>query len=378
MVKILFVLQFFNKFLHYSKSERRGIIVLVSLIFVTLLFNKLLPFLFPAEPLEITISDYSDSKLESDSSPTTHTLFAFNPNTITKDSLILLGLSAKAANNWINYRNKIGDFRSAKDVKKLYSLDAITYERIAPYFIFNNEKSSPSSKATPESKTPISYFQFDPNTADKSQLIELGIPQKAASTIINYRSKGGKFHKAEDLLKIYGFPKDVYRNLEPYIIIPTTEQNNEKETEKTTTKNEYKKEKAVNVTININTAAPEGWQKLNGIGPAYSKRIVKFRDALGGFYSTQQIAETYGLPDSVFQKIAPQLQIDPSFQCAKININTASIDELKAHPYIDRKKASILFNYRKNHGPFNNIDDVKKVKVMKEKDIQKLKAYLEY
>jgi len=112
--------------------------------------------------------------------------------------------------------------------------------------------------------------------------------------------------------------------------------------------------------FDINLADTTAFIALSGIGSKLAERIVKFREKLGGFYSIEQIGEVYGLADSVFQKIRPFFLLSP-FTVRKININTATLDELKSHPYIRWAIANPVIAYRNEHGPFAKIEDLKKV-----------------
>jgi competence ComEA-like helix-hairpin-helix protein len=114
---------------------------------------------------------------------------------------------------------------------------------------------------------------------------------------------------------------------------------------------------------------------LPGIGSKLAVRIVTFREKLGGFYSVEQIGETYGLPDSTFQKIKQYLKLDNS-SVKKININTASIDEMKTHPYIKYSIANPIIAYRNEHGAFSKIEDIKKVMAVTDEIYKKIAPYL--
>ncbi|MEK7256097.1 MAG: helix-hairpin-helix domain-containing protein, partial [Bacteroidota bacterium] len=117
--------------------------------------------------------------------------------------------------------------------------------------------------------------------------------------------------------------------------------------------------------------------KLKGIGTFYAKRIVNFREKLGGFYSIQQVGETFGLPDSTFQKIQPLLQASPVFR--KIKVNAATLEELKSHPYFSNFQATVLFNYRQQHGNFTNLESLKKIAAaFKDSDWERLEPYLSF
>ena len=126
----------------------------------------------------------------------------------------------------------------------------------------------------------------------------------------------------------------------------------------------------------MNQATVDDWQTLRGIGPYYAKKIVNFRDKLGGFYSIEQIGTTYGLKDSTFQVVKPFLDLSPVLR--KIKINDADIEELKKHPYIKWQQAKTITKYRENHGAFTSIYDVGKVGVFTENGLSQLKPYLEF
>jgi competence ComEA-like helix-hairpin-helix protein len=109
--------------------------------------------------------------------------------------------------------------------------------------------------------------------------------------------------------------------------------------------------------IDVNNADTTAFISLPGIGSKLAARIITFREKLGGFYSVEQIGETYGLPDSTFQKIKQWLKLD-NLSVKKININTATVDEMKAHPYIKYGLANPIVAYRNEHGAFSKIEDI--------------------
>ncbi len=236
----------------------------------------------------------------------------------------------------------------------------------------------------------VELFHFDPNEIGKEDWVRLGVPLRTAQTILNYRSKGGKFFKKDDLRKVYGLREEDFERLEPYIKISSekpgwasreNEFDQQSDKPRYTEQNEHErssyvsKREAVQVSIDINKATQEEWQQLSGIGPSFSKRIVNFREKLGGFATVEQVGEVFGLPDSTFKKILPYLKPSPVFK--QISLNTATLDELKSHPYINNLQATILFNYRQQHGAFQNMEALKKAAVgFKENDWEKLEPYL--
>ncbi|HMK26573.1 MAG TPA: helix-hairpin-helix domain-containing protein, partial [Chitinophagaceae bacterium] len=127
--------------------------------------------------------------------------------------------------------------------------------------------------------------------------------------------------------------------------------------------------------IDINSADTTALIALPGIGSKLAARIINFRDKLGGFYSVTQVGETFGLPDSTFQKIKQYLKLENT-STRKININTATVDELKAHPYIRWSLANPIVAYRNEHGPFSKVEDIKKVMAVTDEIYNKIAPYL--
>lgn len=223
---------------------------------------------------------------------------------------------------------------------------------------------------------PAQLFPFDPNTLSGEGWKKLGLRDKTIQTIRNYTSKGGRFRKPEDLQHIYGLNKREYERLLPYVnIAPTNTIAKEKsgflDAGKETTITKYQRYAVTDINIADTTA----FIALPGIGSKLAARIVNFRDKLGGFYSVEQVRETFGLPDSTFQKIKQYLQVTTPV-IKKININTATVDELKAHPYIRYLIGNPLVLYRKEHGPYSKPEDIKKVAVVTEAVFAKIAPYL--
>ncbi len=220
-------------------------------------------------------------------------------------------------------------------------------------------------------------FYFDPNILKADGWRKLGLKEKTIQTIQNYLSKGGKFRKPEDLQRVYGLRQNEYERLAPYIKIEDIVARKNFES---LTKTNSELQPTKNITsrysiIDINTADTTAFILLPGIGSKLAGRIVNFRDKLGGFYSVEQVKETFGLPDSTYQKIKQYLKLDnPSVK--KININTATIEELKAHPYIKYVLANPIVAYRTEHGFYSKVEDVKKVMVVTEEIYNKIVKYL--
>ena len=223
-------------------------------------------------------------------------------------------------------------------------------------------------------------FHFDPNTLSKEGWQNLGLRDKTIITIENYRKKGGQFRKSEDLQRIYGLGKNEYERLAPFIKIEETSKG--KTAEAKLERNPRTESQALvkplyrPLSVDINSADTSAFISLPGIGSKLAARIVTFRDKLGGFYSIEQVGETFGLPDSTFQKIKANLALKNN-AVKKININTATTDELKSHPYLKWNIANTVVAYRNEHGAFSTIEDIKKIMIITDDVYKKVAPYLE-
>lgn len=300
-------------------------------------------------------------------------LFHFDPNTATAETLTQLGLSPKVAATIVKYRERGGRFRSAGDLQKIYTLPEEDFERLRPFVRIEpatNGRSRP--KESDQASNLPELFPFDPNTASEADLLRLGLSRGLAARLLRYREKGGFFLDKAGFKKLYGLTEAEYARLEPYITIAKSEA----VVRPVAYSGGGVAKVNADVIIDINSATPDEWRQLPGIGAARAHKIVRYRDKLGGFTSAGQVAETYDLPDSVFQKIRPQLRVEmPVYR--QININTVSEAELRAHPYFNFKQAQLIVAYREQHGRFSSVNDIERIAAFTDRQwLEKVKPYL--
>lgn len=128
--------------------------------------------------------------------------------------------------------------------------------------------------------------------------------------------------------------------------------------------------------ININSADSIALRKLPGIGVKYSSRMVRYRNMLGGFHTKEQLLEVYGIDSVLFDRILPYLLIGQQ-DLRKININTCTEKNLKAHPYISNPVAKLVVKYREHHGFYQSLDELKSLPLIDEQLFRKIVVYLE-
>jgi competence ComEA-like helix-hairpin-helix protein len=208
-------------------------------------------------------------------------------------------------------------------------------------------------------------FDFDPNTIKRSQLKELGFSNSQIKVLLNYRKKGGVFYEKEDLLKIYGIKERQYKYLESYIKI----------------KNKLKEEvadsaqKETHIKVEINTANTEEILKLKGVGDSYAKRILKYRELLGGYIDKNQLLEVYGMDSSRFFMFSEQIAINDSL-IIKMNVNKVKFKTLLKHPYLNKYQVQSIMKYRELIGKFERIEQIYENNLLTKEDYFKIEPYI--
>ncbi|MDJ1502663.1 ComEA family DNA-binding protein [Xanthocytophaga agilis] len=226
-------------------------------------------------------------------------------------------------------------------------------------------------------------FNFNPNTISVTQWQQLGVPEFLATRISKYKNKGGVFHIKSDLKKIYDFPPVLYEQLYPYIQLPESmdrkmaEHFPEKKNDYKTDRYSIKKETAI-ARFDLNMADTNQLMAIKGIGPALSKRIIKYRDALGGFRALEQVHEVYGLDSLVVHELLKYAYLSERIPVKTLRINTASVEEIDAHPYISPKLAKIIVAYRQQHGAYHSVADLEKIKILDQTTLQKIIPYVSF
>jgi len=228
----------------------------------------------------------------------------------------------------------------------------------------------PADAATPPVKWSRNSI-FNPNEVTKDELLKAGCPERIAHNWSRYLEKGGRFRRVEDVRRIYGMTDALFEQIKPFVRLekmhvfsrpPKFGDRHERIMPRPCRE------------IDINQADSLDWESLPGIGTVLASRIVRFRERLGGFFSLDQVGETYGLQDSVFQKLKPCLRLSPPFR--KIPLNQATEEQLVAHPYISWKLARIIIAYRREHGPFQELRDLASIPALSPDDLKKLEPYL--
>ncbi len=234
-------------------------------------------------------------------------------------------------------------------------------------------------------------FQFDPNLLPDVEWRRLGLTDKQIRSIKKYESKGGKFRKKEDLKKMYCINEEQFLSLEPFINLSSQsiKQNEQNQFAQSDGEAGARNTSPValvplsfgegqgvrsSILIELNTADSAQLTTIKGIGAFYAKNIIKYRNSVGGFISKEQLLEIWKFDAEKLASIEKYITIDPS-KVKKLNITTCEAADLKGQ-YISWTLANGIVSYRKNHGKYKTVDEIKNTDLVDEETYRKIVPYL--
>lgn len=228
-------------------------------------------------------------------------------------------------------------------------------------------------------------FHFDPNTADSTRLLALGLAPWQVRNIYKYRARGGRFRRKEDLLKIYGMTGEQAEHLLPlvridpryqYITRQDKSNSGESKAPGKEPENPYPvrhkfREKTF---VDPNTADTALLQKIPGIGQGFAAMIVRRREQLGGYVSVKQLKEIRNLPDSLLE----WFRIAHPEQVRKLNLNRASLNQLRKHPYLNFYQCKVIVEHRRKYGTIRSLKDLSLYEEFPKQALDRLAPYCSF
>lgn len=248
----------------------------------------------------------------------------------------------------------------------------------------------------------VETFPFDPNTADSTQLLRLGLQPWQVRNIYKYRAHGGIYRCKEDFARLYGLTVKDYRRLEPYIRISNDYQpastlvegrrnvhderiaGRQKDTvrERTVggqrdTSHSYTPLYPVKLKdterVVLNTADTTQLKRVPGIGSYFARRIMRYGQQLGGYVSVDQLDEIEDFPEDAKKYFVIEQPV-----VRKVNVNQLTVQQLRRHPYINYFQAKEMVNYRRTKGPLHSLDELRLSRDFPPEAIRRLEPYVEF
>lgn len=271
----------------FTSRERNGIIVLLVIIAAISAFKVWITFHEPAEvnidneELISQITAFENLSAIHDEAQDdsyvfsveelyeTPKLFSFDPNTVTENELMQIGLNEKVVRTLLNYRRKGGRFYNREDLKKIYGMTIEEYERIEPYVIIE--------KQNERTNTRYSSLKIDLNQADSSALMRLrGIGPVLANRIVKYRALLGGYCNTEQLKEVYGISDSLFISLRQFV---------------------YADSSGIK-RININLTTEQHLSSHPYIGTYYAKGIIQYRQYVKKISGIQELFDNNLIPEN--------------------------------------------------------------------------------
>lgn len=217
---------------------------------------------------------------------------------------------------------------------------------------------------------------FDPNEADSADFVRLGLPPFMARNILRYREKGGVFRSVESFAKVYGLTEEQYETLKPYIRIGKAYLPPVQDTfllrQRAERADSLKALKYPEGTVvDLNKADTAELKKIPGIGSAYARQIVAYRNRLGGFYKVEQLQELSFLPEELNSWFTVEEKEHPH-----ILVNRWGVERLREHPYLNFYQSKVIVEHRKKYGRIENLSRLSLYEEFTEKDLERLAPYV--
>lgn len=283
----------------------------------------------------------------------------FDPNTVDYDALRALGLTEREAVGLLKFRASGKVFRIAEDVVLCYEIDDSLFRRLRPYIRIGRKyaiapQQYRTGRVVPVPEEPVP-FRIDTVTARYLRAIG-ALSKRQAEAFIRWRDQSG-FRDMEEVRACYVVSDSVATALEPYIIFAEPAGAD------------------ADLPIELNTADSATLRRVVGIGERTVVSIMRYRERLGGFVRAEQLAEVPGVMERNYERILKQIRVD-SCKIQKIDINFASPESMKGHPYLPRAVLNKILKHRQLKGGWSTIREMVEQDILTEDQAARLEPYL--
>jgi competence protein ComEA len=293
--------KFLKDYFSFTRSQKNGILVLISLIILIIIVRLALPhfrsnriqdfseFQEEISEFEKSLTDSSGAVPEKQTEDSGPGLFFFDPNTVSAADLERLDLSPFVIENIIKYREKGGKFVRKTDLMKIYGLDSADYQRLENYIqIKEPEKLSHKNEYRSENNEDR-FAPIPLNLSDSIDLIRIkGLGPVLSGRIVKYRKLLGGYVRKEQLLEVYGFTPERFTEVKEAIYIDTTNI----------------------IPIFLNSVDEETLGRHPYLNIYQARAIIHYREISGRFNRIDEISENHLLPGDILEKIRPYLTLD--------------------------------------------------------------------
>ncbi len=269
---------------YFSLSERQAkaflllLIVSIAALFVIFFPEKVIPDRSDVDPDDVRKLDSLVQIMEKEKT-VDHEPFTFDPNVVSKDSLLLLGIPGSIARRIVNYRDKGGKFYVKYDLKKIYDFPPEIYQKLMPYINLPAKRHEKIAK-----------FSLDINKATSGDLERIpGLSRSVASRVVKYRNILGGYIDKSQLGEVYGLSGEALKNVRSAVFI---------------------NKGFVPRRIKINSVSIEALQRHPYISDELAEAIVRYREINGKIESKTVLARFKSIDEHNFEKLISYLDFE--------------------------------------------------------------------
>lgn len=342
----------------FSESNRRGLLYLLPLAAIIILL------LFVARPrndgLVFETADAGEEMLVAEKRDT---LFRFDPNSVTFEELVKLGMTKRTAASIIKYRTRGKVFSIPEEFAACYGVSDSMYRRLRPYIDIAPEYRAKPLDFAKEDAAKHQHIRYEPfrlDTVTVAYLRTIGFSHRRATAFLRYRDMRGGLRNIEEVDECYVISDDELDTLARYIIFPQSEEPD-----------------SGNTLVELNSADSATLRSIYGIGEKSVVDIIEYRRRLGGYCRVEQLAEVKTVMESNYEKILQQIYCDSSV-ISKIDINFASPQSMAGHPYISDRALRKLLKTRQLKGGWSTIEEMVEDKIFTRDEAERLRPYLRF
>lgn len=277
----------------------------------------------------------------------------FDPNTLTAEGFYELGcFTARQAEALVEYRERMGGFRSLLEFRDCYLIDSALWVQMEPYITLSEVA---TSVPAPQTRT-FRNTPFDPNTLTAEGFYELGcFTARQAQALVDYRTRRGGFRSELEWRDCYLIDSVLWEQTKPYLRLSPLPKK----------------------LIDLNSADSLALVALPGIGPRTAHDILLYRQRLGGYYSVAQLLDLRVVTKENYELFSEEFWCD-SCKIRKIDINFAPPKELAEHPYITTPRLRKILLTRQTKGGWKGLEEFKNDDIFEDEEVEKLAPYFRF
>ena len=216
-------------------------------------------------------------------------------------------------------------------------------------------------------------FPFNPNFLTDFKGYALGMSTEEIDRLLAFRKENKWINSVKDFKKVTKVSDSLLNKISPYFKFPEWISNSKPK------KNYLKKgfkEKTFQQKVDLNITTQEQLEKVNGIGKVYSKKIIDYRNKLGGFSDDIQIYQLYGLDYQVIKKVLNEFTVKTPKEIVKMNFNSISASDIATIPGISFDLAKRIWEYRILNEQIESFSQLQNIEGLTKRKLQGIQLYL--